>query len=89
MSERTIDRARAAMQIRWDPVRERRVLTATLHRCTRRARHRRAALWVTAAAMAFVLFRVLPRLSSPLDQSGGFAGARPGISGTGGNAGTG
>jgi len=90
-----IDRPRMAMRVRWDAERERRVLSRTLDRCEQRARRRRTTLWVEAATAALVLLRVLPRLGSSIDDSGGFAGAadpsgaRPTSSGHGGNAGTG
>ena len=89
MSSRDFDLARAAMQVRWDPSRENSVLARTIHRYERRARVRRAATWMAAAAFALLLLRVLPRLGASFDDSGGFAGARPASSGTGGNAGTG
>jgi hypothetical protein len=89
MSAHDLEAARAALQVRWDPPRERHVLARTLERCERRARARRAATWMVAAAIALLLLRVLPRLGGTLDDSGGFAGARPASSGTGGNAGTG
>jgi len=89
MSAHDIDRAREAMHVRWDVVRERRVLSRTLDRCEQRARRRRATLLVAAAAAALLLLRVLPRLGSPIEESGGFAGARPASSGYGGSAGTG
>jgi hypothetical protein len=84
-----LEAARTALQVRWDLVRERRVLARTLERYERRARVRRAATWMAAAAFALLLLRVLPRLGATVDDSGGFAGARPASSGTGGNAGTG
>jgi hypothetical protein len=90
-----VDRARETMHVRWDTARERRVLSRTLDRCDQVVRRRRAALWVAAAAAALVLLRVLPRIGSSVDESGGFAGAaepsraHPASAGHGGNAGTG
>jgi len=89
MSAHDLEAARAAMRVRWDPRRERRVLAKTLGRSEQRARLRRAATWMAAAAAVLLFLRVLPRLGSTIDDSGGFAGARPASSGTGGSAGTG
>jgi hypothetical protein len=89
MNARDFEVPCAAMQVRWDQARERSVLARAIRRYERRARVRRAATWMAAAAFALLLLRVLPRLGGTIDDSGGFAGARPASSGTGGNAGTG
>jgi hypothetical protein len=89
MSAESIDRIRSIMHVSWDTARERRVLATTIERCEQRARRRRMAVWIAAAAVVLFVLRALPRFGSATDDSGGFAGARPASSGTGGNAGTG
>jgi hypothetical protein len=95
MTHPDLDRAKLAMQVRWDVARERRVLSRTVDRFEARTRRRRTLSWAIAAAVVLLLFRLLPSFGAARSDSGGVAGAgatsggRTNRSGTGGTAGTG
>jgi hypothetical protein len=75
MSGYDIGRRRAERQLAWGAEREERVLAGVLDACDRRAGRRRTALWATAAVLAALLTRTLPRAGFAF---GGAASTPPG-----------
>ena len=77
MNVHDLDVARAEMQVRWDSMRERRVLSRMLGRYEQRARRRRAATWMAAVAVALLLPSRPPQTRLDDRRLGRFRGCAP------------